>query len=155
MLHVAALRGDIGVARGLLEIETLDPNLLDRESFSPIGLAVKENKLEIIRVLVEFSPRVRLSTGAGCFFSPLHLAVSRLYLESSMELVLAGADVNARDGEGNTPFHCLMNSYAKEPELGTRLLRSLVFESKGIAQLNARNKSGWTPVHIVARHGET
>ena len=56
MLHIAALRGDIGVARGLLEIETLDPNLLDRESFSPIGLAVKENKLEIIRVLVEFSP---------------------------------------------------------------------------------------------------
>ena len=53
LLHIASIRGDVGVVKGLLAIESLNVNYLDQDGFSPLGLAIREHKdPEVVNVLV-------------------------------------------------------------------------------------------------------
>ena len=57
--------------------------------------------------------------------------------ETVKALIEAGADVNAKDEDGNTPFH-----FAKDAEIARLLI------DKG-ANVNAKNNKGETPLHFA------
>lgn len=51
-----------------------NPNILDKDRFSALGLAVRENNDEIAMLLLN-SGKVELNIGAGNLGTPLHIAV--------------------------------------------------------------------------------
>ena len=65
-------------------------------------------------------------------------------------LIGHGADVNARDKDGDTPLHRAAGSRNDSPEIVDALIRHG-------AEINAKNENGRTPLHetVVARFNET
>ena len=77
---------------------------------------------------------------AGSGLTPLHAAIGNDDLSIARRLIAAGANVNARDGGGNTPLWCA--STRAEVEL-------LVAHG---AIVNSRSNLGRTPLHWAALH---
>ena len=68
---------------------------------SPLSAATYQQRLDVVRLLIERGANVNQGDNAG--FTPLHLAAASGYLEIARVLLDAGADVNARTGEGGGP----------------------------------------------------
>lgn len=76
MLHNAVLRGDTSIIDLLID-EGADPNVLDKDKFSALGLALREEQFKCAYKLLRH-PMLDVHTGAGLFCSLLHLAVAKL-----------------------------------------------------------------------------
>jgi ankyrin repeat protein len=74
----------------------------------------------------------------------LHFAAQAGDVEAIVRLVAAGADVNARDGHGNTP---LKYASAEPVPAAVRKLIELG------ADVNLGDDRGFTPLHCAAGHG--
>ncbi|CDW60390.1 Ank 2 domain containing protein [Trichuris trichiura] len=74
--------------------------------------------------------------------SPLHISSSRNELDACKALVRHGADLFARDADGNTPLQCAQMNNAQEAsaylldELETRRLKMIELQSSNIAVLS-------------------
>ncbi len=91
--------------------------------------------------------------------TPLHVAVlayseeeREAWLECIRLLLVAGAEVNARDREGVTPLHWLVISQAREPHEVAPLMAMQMLLAAG-ADVNAPDKDGWTPLISAAKYG--
>jgi ankyrin repeat protein len=127
-LQAAVERGDIKGVRTALGAGA-NPNGADKDGYSPLHVAVREDRHDIAALLLSKGADVN----ARSFFgeTALHLVQSK----KTAELLLSkGADVNARDTEfGMTP---LFNADAKV---------SAVLLSHG-ADIEATSKEGHTPL---------
>ena len=74
----------------------------------------------------------------------LHLAASNGHIETTELLIANGADVNAKDANGNTPLH----NAASNGHDGTTSM--LIIER---AHVNAKNTDGLTPLDLAASKG--
>ena len=72
ILHRAATAGHIGVVKGLLSIESIDPNQLEKDQCTPLGLALRDDNEEIAHILLE-KEKVDVNAGNGSFGAPLHI----------------------------------------------------------------------------------
>lgn len=104
-----------------------------KDGNTPLHLAVKEGKADLVSRLVAKGADVNARDGKGC--TPLFYAKSR---EVAELLITKGADVNAKRKNGSTPLHAQAN-------LGHADVAELLI-SRG-ANVNAKNKSGTTPLH--------
>lgn len=80
--------------------------------------------------------------------TPLHRAVRNKQWQAALLLLQNGADVNAVDAAGNTPFHYAAQGPGTEAQLD--VLRAL--SEKG-ANINAQNRQGETPIYAAASAG--
>ena len=110
-INIAAKDGHFLVVSELLNFGA-NPNILDKDKFSALGLAVRENHEDIALCLLNKSS-IELNKGAGNLGSPLHISVVNHKIEIVAKLIKLGADVNRKDNEGNTPLHQLMSIYSK------------------------------------------
>jgi ankyrin repeat protein len=77
-------------------------------------------------------------------FTPLHIAVSKGYLDMCQMLLEHKADVRAHDNSGNTPLHLAVSDDHLE------IARILL---KYNAEVNSRNEDGSTPLLMASSNG--
>ena len=81
--------------------------------------------------------------------TPLHFAALSGNSEIVRLLILCGADVNARDNEGNTPLHDAMFNEERSLD-GVKILLE-----EGHADTTVRNNEGLTPAGVAIKNGNT
>ena len=148
-LHLAAMEGDCGVIKGLLDAG-IEINSVDKDAFSAFGLALHFDKMNAAKLLLSQEPDI--NTGAGAFGSPLHIAVCKIETWLVRDLLRKGADPSSRDKEANTPLHLLMSVFEKSPRqcilIGDMLLHA------GAAP-NPVNSDHCTPLHLSLKRNQT
>lgn len=152
-----------------------DPNGYDGAVYTKLQRAAVDNDLAKIEALLKAGANVNL---ASTFASPpLHLAIMHANQMAVLTLLKAGADVNQRDARGYTPLHyavehgqeVFVNALLKlgaDPNIVDNEGRSsmhLVPRSapqlidllaRHKADVNIRDASGDTPLHLFLDHDE-
>ncbi|CAI2380891.1 unnamed protein product [Moneuplotes crassus] len=152
ILHRAATAGHIGVIRGLLNIENIDPNKLEKDQCTPLGLALRDDHEEIANILIE-KEKVDVNLGGGSFGAPIHIAVSRNKVKTLLKLVKRNVDINKVDFKLQTPLHIIMDVFTRNTRLAEEITRVLVFNG---AKPNQMDSDQLTPLHhaVTKKHQE-
>lgn len=151
-LHRAAATGHIGVVKGLLNIESINPNKLEKDQCTPLGLALRDDKEEVAHILLE-KDTVDVNEGNGSFGAPLHIAVSKNKVAIIKKLIQKQVDVNKLDFKMQTPLHIIMDVYSRETKLAEEITRLLVFNG---AKPNILDSDKLSPLHraVMKKHTE-
>ncbi|WP_036040913.1 ankyrin repeat domain-containing protein [Leptospira alstonii] len=135
----AVQNGNVSRIHSLLQ-SGFDPNLNRYHGVTPLSLAVKYHRLEIVRVLMEYHADPNLSDDKTGLTPLIHCILEDFSPETMSALIEGGADLDQRDGNGMSPLHHCMNEGKLEP------LRSLL--EKG-ADPNVRDFDGVTCIHLA------
>jgi len=111
-------------------------NIKDRDGMTPLMVAVSEDKIEIVKLLLKKGANINLQSKIG--YTALHFAAQNNKVEIARVLLESGAKVDIQDGYGNTPLSRAIFSSDEEGEI-IKLL--LAFGSDE----NIKNKSGISP----------
>uniref|UniRef100_A0ABD2WH41 Uncharacterized protein n=1 Tax=Trichogramma kaykai TaxID=54128 RepID=A0ABD2WH41_9HYME len=85
--------------------------------------------------------------------SPLHLALDNVVSSEVIKLLLRkGADLRLVNAKGSTPLHIFCKKY-DDVELAKHLL-DLNNEKHQLPQVDVRDKSGKTPLHLALEHSD-
>lgn len=176
LLHTAAARGHVEIARMLIEAG-VDVDRAGLAGRTPLSFAAREGHADMVRFLLDHGADTSARGPWG--FTPLLLAVQRNRedvveilldrgacpdlrdrrgdtalvaalrrgrLEVAGSLVAHGADVNAAGEHGRSPLHALA---VRAPQGAVELLLSCG------ADVNARDAVGRTPLHLAAARGRS
>ena len=162
-LHRAIENGDVEIVK-ILVAAGADINKGGFMGGTPLSLAIEKGNKEIVKILLAAAggvmPEVPASeqdaagaapkpSGSGHVAVgaiPLHLAVADGNTELVQILIVANADLNAKDGSGNTALHLAVQQKDADPEL----VRILV---EAGADVLARNNAGRTPLENATENG--
>lgn len=134
-MHNAVQRKETAIIDLLME-EGADPNILDKDKFSPLGLALRDEHFKCAYKLIKH-PLLDVNIGAGLFCSMLHLAVAKLEVIIVEKLIEKGCNVNVKEtNTGDTPLHLLINVFSKNSTNSRQILE--IFAVNG-ADLNMKN----------------
>ncbi|XP_058522971.1 nuclear factor NF-kappa-B p105 subunit isoform X1 [Ochotona princeps] len=147
-LHLAVITKQEDVVQDLLTAGA-DMSLLDRLGNSVLHLAAKGGQDQILSVLLKHKKAALLidhPNGEG--LNAIHIAVMSNSLPCLLQLVAAGADVNAQEQKsGRTALH-LAVEHDNISLAGCLLL-------EGDAHVDSTTFDGTTPLHIAAGRGST
>ena len=150
ILHEIAEIGDLKSAEFLLagmfinvDVRGSD-GLLDRSTITPVHVAVDNNQIDMVKLLVKYGADVNILGFTDR--TPLQTAIFRGNLELVKYLAgEAGANPNIQNSYGNTALHMAVSKDRLD------IVKYLVEEAG--ADVNAQNKTGETPLdhadHIV------
>ena len=170
VLHVLAARGD-AISAGVLLNLGAPPDPIDDRAATPLSYAARNGHLEVVRTLLASGadPLLRAHDGAA----PIHWAASAVV---ALELLIAGAEIEACDGAGRTPLHAavgrdradvvdLVVALGADVNMRTRLAgftplhlaRSAAVVDRLVlsgAEVDARDQEGRTPLHIASARSD-
>jgi ankyrin repeat protein len=135
---------NVPIAAGLLACLFLLTPDVSAADVDRLLRAVDRNDVSAVRRLIAQDPES--STEANDEgLTPLHLAVSKGYIEIVRIFVFANADVNVQDDSGVTPImRAAQNGHFE-------MVRIL---NEAIADLKSRDDKGWTVLHYAANNGK-
>jgi hypothetical protein len=96
----AVAKGDITQVESLLS-KGADANLADRMRWTPLHIAARNNRLDIVELLVNKGANLNLNATNNRGQTPLHIAVTNSQKEIVELLITKGADVNIMTGSDN------------------------------------------------------
>ncbi|GFV09793.1 hypothetical protein TNCV_2598481 [Trichonephila clavipes] len=136
-IHTAAAHGFVEVIRNLLDRgENVDATT--PENSTALHLAVQANQPEVVEILLGHGANVQMKAGKNGE-TALHMAAGVIDGHKCAELIIkSGADVNARNEDGETPLH----NAARHGQLKT--VTQLLEDGAGLDSLS---KNGETATH--------
>lgn len=131
-LNEAALMGDLGLVKSLLNEGA---NVNNRDGYylkTPLQLATMSGHKDVVEVLITHGANVNTSGT-----TPLHYASERNNIEIPRLLIAKHSDVNTKNAVGDTPLHLAVRNN------DSNIVELLIANG---ADVNARNNEGKRPV---------
>ncbi|CAL1285636.1 unnamed protein product [Larinioides sclopetarius] len=170
-LQIASAMGDAEMVEILLS-QTTDIRIENDVIFSAAELAVGENQLDVIKVLLHIKV-IDVNARGKSSFTLLHISAHIGSLETTKYLVAEGADINARDNKNRMPvyiaaekgFKDIVEFYLNCKDLGEEIAELLLIAvSKGKADVcellierntdvNACHADGEIPFNLALKKG--
>lgn len=139
LLHIAVLQGQFRRVKAILKNRPEYVNSANIFGITPLHYAAIADDQEIAAQLIKSGARLNARTKTG--ITPLYGAVSQGKEEMVGFLISKGAKVNEATDDGAVPLHAVTKKAIAE-----------MLVAAG-APVKARNKYGFTPLHIAAYYG--
>ncbi|CAG8587941.1 11008_t:CDS:2 [Gigaspora margarita] len=159
VLHFAAAKGRINVVKALLKYNINYILSEDKEEKTPLDLAIRQRHVDKghINTIIKSSSKKKTFEHAI-----LHHAAEKGDIKTIKFLIENGETPDSLDENNKTPLHWAAFGGKKEALLMItwKLYEAMRNGHKEVVELlqekganrNARNKYGWTPLHIAATH---
>ncbi|XP_068661912.1 E3 ubiquitin-protein ligase KEG-like isoform X1 [Aristolochia californica] len=140
-LHLACRRGSAELVEAILQYREADPDVLDKDGDSPIVYALAAGSPECVHVLITRSANVSSRLREGFGPSVAHVCAFHSQPDCMRELLLAGADPNAVDDEGESVLHRAIAKKYTECAI-------VILENGGCRSMGLLNSKRLTPLHF-------
>uniref|UniRef100_A0ABD2VZP1 Uncharacterized protein n=1 Tax=Trichogramma kaykai TaxID=54128 RepID=A0ABD2VZP1_9HYME len=156
-LHKAIDKGNIKLVEILLR-RGARPNLADDKKITPLHAICKRKNGDdgllkrFFEINDELNQLVEVDTKNEEGSTPLHLALSHGCKKLNQLLLEKHADPNLANAEGHTPLHVICQREDDDVDLVKMLFEMSDKFNKPI-QIDARDKSGCTPLHLALNGG--
>jgi ankyrin repeat protein len=144
-LHYAVKNGNVEIVKALLKAGA-NIEVEDKDHITPLNFAIDGQNLEIVKLLISSGVHVN-----GQHWPALQRAASRPEsIEIIRALLIAGANVNAVDEDGNTALHqvVVVSGNNDQPVSVNQQLEAMSLLLKAGANVNIKNGAGHT---VLAR----
>ena len=140
---------------GFLLRNDADVNAKDKEGNTPMHYALHNHNSSILKALLtKDNSNAKNNQGVtllmvACGFANINDNSTKLYGDTITQLLDAGADVNVKDKEGNTPMH-----YAVRNTNSDTIMNIITILKTYKVELNAQNNNLETPLDILFTLGQ-
>jgi ankyrin repeat protein len=123
----------------------VSPDSADAELNTALHIATQNNNLKMLNTLLAAKPKINRKNRSGQ--TALHIAAKNCHPEAFALLLKHNADTSLTDSAGNSILHLVV--------AGTEAARNIICRKilELQPQINSRNFSDYTPLHIAAING--
>ncbi|KAK4483563.1 hypothetical protein RD792_010762 [Penstemon davidsonii] len=140
-LHLACRRGSVELVEAILEYKEANVDVLDKDSDPPLVFALAAGSPECVRALIKRNANVRSRLREGLGPSVAHVCAYHGQPDCMRELLLAGADPNAVDDEGESVLHRAVTKKYTDCAI-------VIMENGGCKSMGFTNSKQLTPLHL-------
>ncbi|CAA2942819.1 E3 ubiquitin- ligase KEG [Olea europaea subsp. europaea] len=139
-LHLACRRGSVELVEAILEYKESNVDVLDKDGDPPLVFALAAGSPECVRALIRRDANVRSRLREGLGPSVAHVCAYHGQPDC-MRLLLAGADPNAVDDDGESVLHrAIAKKYID--------CAIVILENGGCKSMGIVNSRHLTPLHL-------
>lgn len=140
-LHLACRRGCLKLVDAILEYSAVDVDIHDKDGNPPIVFALAAGSPECVRSLIRRSDYATCRMSESIGRSVAHVCAYYGQPDCMLELLLAGADANAVDDDGESVLHVAIANKHTECAI-------VILENSGCRSMSFLNSKNLTPLHL-------
>ncbi|KAL6981093.1 nicotinamide N-methyltransferase [Sarracenia purpurea var. burkii] len=140
-LHLACRRGSAELVEVILEYKDANVDVLDKDGDPPLVFALAAGSPECVSALIKRHANVRSRLREGFGPSVAHVCAYHGQPDCMRELLLAGAEPNAVDDEGESVLHRAVTKKYTECSV-------VILEHGGCRSMAILNAKNLTPLHL-------
>ncbi|KAF8080134.1 hypothetical protein N665_0973s0014 [Sinapis alba] len=140
-LHLACRRGSVELVEAILEYGEANVDIVDKDGDPPLVFALAAGSPQCVHVLIKKGANVRSRLRDGSGLSVAHVCSYHGQPDCMRELLLAGADPNAVDDEGETVLHRAVAKKYTDCAI-------VILENGGSRSMTVSNAKYLTPLHM-------
>ncbi|XWS08275.1 hypothetical protein CRYUN_Cryun41cG0065800 [Craigia yunnanensis] len=140
-LHLACRRGSAELVEAILEYTEANVDVLDKDGDPPLVFALAAGSPECVLALIRRGADVQSRLREGFGPSVAHVCAYHGQPDCMRELLLAGADPNAVDDEGESVLHRAVSKKYTD-------CADVILENGGCRSMAVLNSKNLTPLHL-------